>query len=233
MTETAPAPYDGLDEAKTLLRSIRAATLATLQPDGFPLATLTTLATDYDGSPILLLSQLAAHTKNLDADNRCALLLAQGGKGDPLAHPRLSLVGVACKVTDAAARKHLRRRFLNRNPKAALYADFGDFAFWRMDIAQAHLNGGFAKAANYSFAQIRTNPVDGLNEVENQLLADMNADNARQPRALALAAGEADGPWRATGLDGGGLDLACGDRTARTHLPEGLAHLSGLKMTKR
>lgn len=233
MTETAPAPYDGLDEAKTLLRSIRAATLATLQPGGFPLATLTTLATDHDGSPILLLSQLAAHTRNLDADSRCSLLLAQGGKGDPLAHPRLSLVGQARKITDAAARKHLRRRFLNRNPKAALYADFGDFAFWRMEIAQAHLNGGFAKAADYSFAQIRTQLVEGLAEAENQLLAALNAGNAPELRALALAAGEADGPWRATGLDGGGLDLACGDKTARTPLAESVAHQFGLKMTGR
>ena len=190
---------------------------------------LHTLATDHDGSPVLLLSQLAAHTKNLGADSRCSLLLAQGGKGDPLAHPRLSLVGHARKITEDTARKHLRRRFLNRNPKAALYADFGDFAFWRMDIAQAHLNGGFAKAADYSFEQIRTHPVDGLAEAENQFLAALNAGNAEEPRALALAAGEADGPWRATGLDGGGLDLACGDKTARTHLPESIARQFGLK----
>ena len=155
------------------------------------------------------------------------MLLAQGGKGDPLAHPRLSLVGQARKISDPAERKHLRRRFLNRNPKAALYADFGDFAFWRLDIAQAHLNGGFAKAADYSFAQIRTQLVEGLAEAENQLLATLNAGNAEGPRAMALAAGEADGPWRATGLDGGGLDLACGDKTARVPLPEAVAQLFG------
>lgn len=223
MTEPARPAYDGLPEARRLLRAIRAASLATLQPDGFPLATLTTLATDHDGSPILLLSQLATHTRNLDADGRCCLLLAQGGRGDPLAHPRLSLVGTAGKITEPAARQKLRQRFLNRNPKAALYADFGDFSFWRVVVSQAHLNGGFAKAADFSGAQILSPLVEALAQAEDRLLAELNANGAPEPRALAIAAGEADGPWRATGLDADGLDLACGDRSARLALPSAIA----------
>ena len=150
MSETGRPAYDGLTQARGLLRGARAAAMASVQPGGFPLATLTTIATCADGAPILLLSQLSAHTRNLDADGRCSLLLTQPGKGDPLAHPRLSLVGVATKVTEPQERAELRARFLAANPKAALYADFGDFSFWRVDVLQAHMNGGFAKAADFT-----------------------------------------------------------------------------------
>ncbi|MGA8170176.1 MAG: pyridoxamine 5'-phosphate oxidase family protein, partial [Methylocystis sp.] len=149
--DAAPAPplgpgpgqdpdFDPAGLAKRLLRQIRAATLATLTPDGAPFATLTTIATDYDGSPVLLMSRLAAHTRNLERDPRLSLLLAQGGSGDPMAHPRLTLLATAARTADPAP----RARYLRRNPKAALYADFPDFSFWRADIVAVHLNGGFA-----------------------------------------------------------------------------------------
>ena len=64
-----------------------------LEPDGTPFASLVTIATDADGTPLMLLSRLSAHTRNLLADPRCSLLFSQGGKGDPLAHPRLTVVG--------------------------------------------------------------------------------------------------------------------------------------------
>ena len=142
-----PPGYDAIAEAKQLLRSIRSGALATLaSAGGFPFASLTTVATDHDGSPIFLLSQLSAHTRNLMADSRASLLLARMGKGDPLAHPRLTLVGRIEKAQDAD-RARLRARFLARHPKAALYVDFGDFGFYRLAGVSAHLNGGFAKVS--------------------------------------------------------------------------------------
>lgn len=215
MTEPARPTYDGFAGARRLLRSIRAATLATLQPAGFPLATLTTIATDYDGTPILLLSQLSAHTRNLDADGRCSLLLSQGGKGDPLAHPRLSLVGLAHKVMEPVQRKNLRARFLNRNPKAALYADFGDFSFWRVEIATAHLNGGFAKAADYDGPILASAVPEGLAAMESALLEKLNNASQTSLKARAAATGAADLPWKATGIDPGGIDLAAGEHIWR------------------
>ncbi len=152
---TSPAPYDPLLEARRLLRGIRVASLSTLMAQtGFPVGTLTTIASGDDGSPILLLSQLSLHTRNLDADGRCSLLLAQTGKGDPLAHPRLTLVGTATKVIEPALRAQLRQTFLAQNPKAGLYADFGDFSFWQFAITIAHLNGGFGKAADFTAAAL-------------------------------------------------------------------------------
>jgi hypothetical protein len=218
-----PAGYDGIAEAKQLLRGIRSGALATLAPAiGFPFASLTTVATDHDGAPILLLSQLSAHTRNLIADERASLLLARMGKGDPLAHPRLTLVGRITKAPEAD-RPRLRSRFLARHPKAALYVDFGDFAFFRLDCASAHLNGGFAKAADYAGAQILTDVSDAqdLLEAEASALEHLNADHAD---ALALyahkLAGEPQAKWRASGLDPEGLDLMAGDLTARLVFPE-------------
>ncbi len=210
--------FDPVGLAKRLLRQIRAATLATLTEDGAPFATLTAVATDYDGSPILLMSRLAAHTRNLERDARLSLLLAQSGSGDPLAHPRLTLLARAARTKDAA----LRARYLRRNPKAALYADFPDFSFWRAEVSAVHLNGGFARAADFGPQALLT-PLEGalaLIAAEEGALAHLNADHAN---ALALIAQKLGGAkaakWRASGLDPEGLDLIAGDASARIVFP--------------
>ena len=91
----AEAGFDAVGLARELLRTVRSGALATLEPDGTPFASLVTIATDSDGTPLMLLSRLSAHTRNLLADPRCSLLFSAGGKGDPLAHPRLTVVGRA------------------------------------------------------------------------------------------------------------------------------------------
>jgi putative heme iron utilization protein len=219
-----PPGYDGLGEAKRLLRAIRIGALATLdRTTGHPFASLVTVATDFDGSPLLLMSQLSAHTRNLDADPRASILLSQGGKGDPLAHPRLTVVGRAVKQTDDLSRARVRGRFLARHPKAALYADFGDFGFWRLDLEAGHLNGGFAKAADYQGQELLTDlaGAESLVAAEESAVTHMNEDHKE---ALALyatkLAGEPEGRWRATGLDPEGMDLGAGDLTARLTFPQ-------------
>jgi putative heme iron utilization protein len=113
MNEQPPSAqdFDAPALAKQLLRTLRTGALATLDRDaGFPFASLVTVATDLDGSPLLLMSQLSAHTLNLERDPRASLLLAQGGKGDPLAHPRLTVIGRAERTVEPRA----RARFLAR-----------------------------------------------------------------------------------------------------------------------
>jgi putative heme iron utilization protein len=218
-----PPGYDGVAVSKALLRATRAGALATLALEGgYPFATLVNVATDVDGGPILLTSALSAHTRNLAADPRASILLAAGGKGDPLAHPRLTVVGRMTLIGEAGARARLRRRFLARHPKSALYADFGDFGFWRMAIDSAHLNGGFAKAADFAGDVIltRLDDAEELIAIEEDALAHMNNDHAESVRLYATHfAGEKDGAWRATGLDPEGIDLALGDLTARVAFP--------------
>jgi heme oxygenase (biliverdin-IX-beta and delta-forming) len=116
----------------------------------------------------------------------------------------------------------VRRRFLARHPKSELYAGFGDFSFWRMTVASAHLNGGFARAADLTAADVLTDVsgADDLIAAEEGAVEHMNQDHAD---AILLYAtrllGEADGPWRISGLDPEGADLAAGDRTARLAFP--------------
>ena len=217
---SGPDTYDGLAEAKRLIRSVRAGALSTLTPDGDPFTTLTTVATMPDGDPILLVSKLAAHTGHLERDGRCSILLAETGRGDPLAYPRLTLVGTAAPAagrTETAA-----RRFLARNPKAKLYAGFPDFAFWIVAMRSAHLNGGFARAAAFDGAEVAT-PVEGcgdLIEGEAGAIDHMNADHGSAVAAYATGlAGLPEGLWHISGIDPEGMDLIWGDRTGRIAFP--------------
>lgn len=212
----APADFDPVAMARTVLRTARIAALATLDPkSGFPLATLTNIATDMDGSPLFLASQLSLHTRNIEADPRLSLLVSSLGKGDPLANSaRLSVVGEARRCQDGDA----RRRFLARHPKAKLYADFPDFALYRVSVQGLHPNGGFARAGAISPREVLLDPVAcaTLIAAEEDELARLNGDHAA---ALGLCAtrllGLPAGRWKATGLDPEGLDLMKGDQTAR------------------
>jgi putative heme iron utilization protein len=221
--------FDAAGLAKHLLRTIRSGALATLGPDGVPFATLVTVATDPDGSPLLLTSRLSGHTANMEREPRVSILLAQTGKGDPLAHPRLTVTGRAGRTGEP----RVRARFLARHPKAELYADFADFSFWRVEIAGGHLNGGFARAASLSAADLRTDLLgaEALVDAEAGALAHMNEDHRE---ALALyatrLAGEAPGAWRTTGLDPEGIDLMLGDRTARVAFPSRVNHPKELRL---
>lgn len=214
-----PADFVPVEVAKGLLRAIRAGTLATLDRNtGHPFASLVNVATDVDGAPVILTSRLSTHTANLETDGRASVLLATVGKGDPLAHARLTVLGTMEKSEDA----RLRRRFLARHPKSALYVDFSDFSFWRLAVVSAHLNGGFARAADLSAAEVMTDIVgaDDLIDAEESAIAHMNADHAEAAKLYAVKlAGEADGAWKVSGLDPDGLDLTAGDRTARIAFP--------------
>jgi putative heme iron utilization protein len=224
-SEVTGRAFDAIGEAKRLLRTIRSASLATLN-EGYPFASLTNVATDYDGSPILLLSQLAAHTRHLAADPRLSLLLCQSGRGDPLAHPRLTLLGRAERVEMPERRATLRRRFLNRHPKAELYADFSDFGFYLVRIEQAHLNGGFGRAASFAAEELLTIIANAteLIATEPGEIDYINADHSETPTLLAQAFGKRTaGRWRAIGLDPEGLDVAKDDEICRVTFPTAVA----------
>ena len=206
--------------ARELVRAARFGALATLEPGtGVPLASRVALATDLDGAPVMLVSTLAGHTAALIADARCSLLVGEPGKGDPLAHPRLTLFGRADRLergSDTEVR--VRRRYLARHPKAQLYADFDDFSFFRVTPERGSLNGGFGKAYALMASDlvVAADRLEGFAEREEGAVAHMNADHgdaiALYARAFARAG---DGAWTLTALDPDGLDLAAGDRVVR------------------
>ena len=220
-----PADFSPREVAKSLLRTTRTGTLATLDRNsGHPFASLVNVATDADGAPLILVSGLATHTANLECDGRASLLLAEIGKGDALAHPRLTVLGTFVPVArDGADEPRIRRRFLARHPKSELYAGFGDFAFWRMAVVSAHLNGGFARAADLTAADVLTDVSDAqaLIDAEADAIAHMNADHAEACRLYATKLlGATDGEWRCVGIDPGGLELQQGRNALRLFFPQ-------------
>jgi putative heme iron utilization protein len=235
LPETAPAPdFNAESTAKKLLRTVRAGALATIDRNtGHPFGSLVNVATDSDGSPLMLISRLSSHTANLEADSKASVLLATAGKGDPLSHPRLTVLGrFTAIVNDNPEEARLRRRFLARHPKAELYAGFADFALWRMSMEAAHLVAGFGRATNLAATDVATD-VTGARELlaaEASVVAHLNDDHAD---AVALYAtkllGAAAGAWQVTGLDPDGLDLACGDVVLRLAFPRRVATAAQLR----
>jgi heme iron utilization protein len=222
--------------AKSLLRATRSGALATLDRNtGHPFSSLVNVATDIDGSPLILVSRLSTHTANLENDPRASVLLAATGKGDPLSHPRLTVLGTFTNIPrDDPQDARLRRRFLSHHPKSQLYAVLPDFSFWRLNVAAAHLNGGFARAADLKAGDIMTDMAgaEEIVEIEEGAVTHMNADHPDAVRLYATRLlGEPDGHWQVTGVDPDGLDLALGDRTARLHFAERVAGGQALRKT--
>jgi putative heme iron utilization protein len=217
--------FNPVGVAKELLRATRAGALATIDRNtGHPFSSLANVATDVDGSPLILISRLATHTANIEVDARASILLAATGKGDPLAHPRLTVLGTFVNVArDASDAMRVQRRFLSRHPKSRLYAGFGDFSFWRLNVASAHLNGGFARAADLEAIDLLTRIDDAADiiAIEESAVRHMNSDHADAVRLYATRLlGEVDGEWQVTGVDPDGIDLALGDRVARMQFAE-------------
>lgn len=150
-----PVDTQSIDRARQLIDQAAFGSLAVLEAEtGHPLASRVAIALDADRTPIMLMSALAAHVPALAKDNRCSLLLGEPGSGDPLAHPRITLIGRARRLDrDSADHQRARDRYLARHPKAKLYADFGDFSFYRLEIERAALNAGFSKAYRFENAQ--------------------------------------------------------------------------------
>jgi len=216
MTEDAPS--SAAIEAKRLLRLAREGALATIDaPAGTPLTTLVGVASDWDGSPLFLMSELSRHTRNLAADPRASLLLVSPrGRGDPLNRPRLSLGGRIAPHPDPSS----RRRYLQRNPKAKLYAAFADFTVRRLHIETIHFNGGFGRADAVSLGELLApaSEIGALVEAEARLLQEIEAlGEAAISRLAGAHAGRR--AWRAIGIDAEGFDLAAGGATARVDFP--------------
>lgn len=175
---------------RRLLRNARKAGLATTMADsGAPYVSLVTIATDQDGSPLLLLSGLADHTRNLGSEPRAALLVDETeGLDNPQTGPRATVMGPIARISDADEVAGARRRFLARHPAAAQYAGFGDFGFYRMTVERAHFVGGFARAVwidDGPSLLIPASVARALADAEPSIIAHMNDDH---PEAVDLYA---------------------------------------------
>ena len=210
--------FDPRRAARRLLREGRGAALATLDEAGAPYASLVAVATGADGAPLILISELAVHTRNLRRDPRASLLIDRRGTSDPTAGSRVSLGG-AMEETDAP---EARRRFLARHP-GAFYADFKDFRFWRMRLERAHLVAGFGRIVDIAPADLLDDVSDAPDLVEHEayIAAHMNENYADVVRLYATRLlGRRDGDWRFAGLDPEGCDLLLDGELARLDFPQ-------------
>ena len=220
---------------RTMVRTARFASLACLEPEtGTPLVSRIGLATDVTGAPLFLTSALTAHTGALTADPRCSILIGEPGKGDPLAHARVSIIGKAERVADGPERMQARFRYLARHPKAELYADFGDFSFWRVRPERASFNGGFGKAYQMLTDDLvlsQSSVSDGLAAAQADIVGHMNDDHAEAVSLYAtVLCGAPAGNWRLSGIDVEGLDLSLGDESRRLWFAEPIANLDGVRL---
>jgi heme iron utilization protein len=211
---------DAIRLAKTLIRTARYGAIATIEPEtGWPTATRVGVSTDFDGAPILLISRLAAHTKALLKDVRCSLLLGTPGKGDPLAHARVTIACEAREIEPGSDEaKRMANRYLCHQPKAQLYVGLGDFRFFRLDPKSASLNGGFGKAYALTAAElINANPANAeLAMTEPGAVEHMNDDHSEAVGLYAEYFAKAEpGRWRLVGVDAEGMDLVDGDDVRR------------------
>lgn len=223
---------EALALAERLIRTARFGALAALDPKtGTPLVTRVATATTLDGAPIILVSGLSAHTTAILADPRCGLLLGEPAKGDPLAHPRISLTCLARRLDrEDEEGRQARRRYLNRNPKGALYADFPDFAFFRLEPLSASLNGGFGKAYALGPGDLLVENPSEIAEIEQSAIVHMNEDHRDAVQVMAQRASRHRGAnWHITGIDARGLDLATGDETARLRFENAIATAQELR----
>lgn len=217
--------------AKSLLRRSRQGALATLMPgSGDPYCSLVNLASHPDGWPILLISRLAVHTRNILADSRVSLMLDERAAGDPLEGARIMLSGRAEQAEDE--RELLQRRYLNAHPTAEAFVSFKDFAFFRIRPAGTHLVAGFGRIVDLKPDQFLTDlaGAEDLLAAEEGAVEHMNADHRD---AMVLYAtrllGAPAGDWRCTGCDPEGIDMQDGQAALRLDFPERVSNGTALR----
>jgi heme iron utilization protein len=210
---------------RRLIRGQSHAVLATTlaeNADGRPYASLVAVACDADATPLLLLSNLAQHSRNIAADPRVSLLFggdsARVPAEDPLAQPRLSLLGRAVRCDD----RRLLARFVARHPSAAAYANFGDFHLYRVASERGHLVAGFGRISWIEAAELRfAGDGSALAAAEAGIVAHVNADHAEAVTLYATRLLRRSGVgWEMTGIDSEGVDLRREQETARLDFAE-------------
>lgn len=201
-----------LREIQRLIRQSRKAVLGTnaRQPEGWPMTSLVTIAPSGNGAPVLLLSELSAHTQNLLGDDRVSIFLdGTGDARNPQTGARVTLFGRLRKTENS----DLMARYLRFNPDAALYADFADFAIYQMEIERAHFVGGFARAYWVEGKRLLASKkaARAIAKAETDILEHMNSDHGEALRLYGtILLNQRGKHWTIIGVDPAGMDLRCG-----------------------
>lgn len=211
---------DARSLATKLVRQARYAAIAVLDPEtGDPMASRVLTGTDVDGTLVILISALAPHMAALLADPRASVLFGEVGKGDPLAHARITLKVEAARVErESRQGQRIRQRFIAKHPKAKLYVDFPDFAFFRLSPQSASLNGGFGRAYAITAEDllISSPALEGLAAIEESAVNHMNTDHRDAADIMAKAFTKSTKiGWIVIGIDAAGIEISHGDELLR------------------
>jgi hypothetical protein len=208
-----PSAETPATRSRAVMRATDRAALATAQ-GGWPFASLVLVALDHDAAPLLLISDLSEHAKNIKADPRVSLLFdGTQGLDDPLSGPRVTVLGEARPVED----KRLKDRFLARHPSASLYAGFADFHLHRVGVTRAHLVAGFGRIHWVEARELLVTPDDSFGQEEAAILAAIKTTPKMVNAAVRALGLDGDG-WCVTGIDPEGLDLRRAGSVARLAL---------------
>jgi len=199
------------ERARTMVAQISTGTLCTLalEPEGYPYGSFVTVAVDVDdGNPVFLISRLAEHTKNLERDPRASLLVAESGAEDPLANGRVTMLGPCTRVEGDGS--GARAAFLAVHPNAAYYADFSDFAFWKLRVNAIRYIGGYGRMSWISQGDWQAAEPDPLAPSAAGMVAHMNADHTDAMVLYCRAFSRATHVTSAkmTGVDRYGFDMS-------------------------
>ena len=218
---------DGLPRAaRALLARERTAVLSTISVHraGYPYGSVTPYAPSRRGQPIVLISTLAAHTKNLLADPRACLFVGdRASADDPQAGGRVSLLGRAGRVPDGET-ADARARYLARHPQARGYFSTHDFQLWEIAVEELRLIAGFGRIAWLPGAVIVRDPDgDPLRADAPGICAHMNDDHADALVTFCRAAGHDAAGARMVAVDALGFDIETAGDRLRVDFPDEIA----------
>lgn len=174
---TVPTPSHA-EYARTLASRVSVGSLCTLlatEPAGYPYGSFVTFALD-EGNPVFLISSLAEHTRNLLADARASLLIAEPGDGDPLARGRVTLIGPCTRLSEATTER-ARAAFCAAHPDAAYYIDFADFALFGLTVTAVRYIGGYGRMSWVGSEDWYRAAPDPLAPHADPILSHMNDDH--------------------------------------------------------
>ena len=213
----------------------------------FAYSTFTLAAFDYDLSPILLLSDLSEHTKNIHEKNSASLMLCEESRlynlfqkfdnkfssyEDPMSRPRVTLIGKLKKTKDPNHRK----RFISRHPASNLYANFKDMNFYKMDVKSAHLIGGFAQVKWFTSEDILCKNISNFKDSEENIINHMNSSHKKSIKMYVnnlmqneISREQRNGDWSITGIDPDGFDLRKKQITSRFFFEKEISNAKKLR----
>jgi len=206
------------EQARTIAAATNVATLASLTADGDPWASFVTYGL-IGGKPVLCVSNLAEHGRNLAGDPRASLsIVAAGGDTDPLAGSRITLAGLVSQPP-ADERDAVRAAYVTAVPAARAFLDFSDFTFWVLGVRRVRWVGGYGRMDSATGEEYEAAAPDPVAPAAARASAHLNADHADALAAMVrVFGGHPDADTAVCiGIDRYGLDL-------RVHTPRGIAH---------